>query len=76
MWYVGIMVGMIGITMLSKEDSLNELLLKGLKTQGVPKALEGTVHPFRYNDIDSLEKIISQGTIGSIKMEVMRNISP
>ena len=67
-WYLSAMIG--------KKDSLNELLLKGLKTQGVPKALEGTVYPFRYNDIDSLKKIISKDTIGSIKMEVMRNVSP
>lgn len=56
--------------------SLDNLLLKGLSINGVPKNLKNTVFPFRYNDTNTLLKLIKQKNIGIVKMEVMRNEPP
>ena len=61
---------------LSSEDSLSGHLLPGLDPAGVPKNLEGTVFPFRYNQFQELVDLISREDIGVIKMEVSRNIEP
>ena len=58
---------------LANEKNLNGHLLEGLSTDGVPSSLAGTVHPFRYNDLNQLQKLIIDENIGVIKMEVMRN---
>ena len=62
-------------TNLESEDGLNNHLLSGLKPNGVPKGLEGTVKPFRYNDIEEL-KVIVDNEVAAIKMEVERNHEP
>ena len=51
-------------------------MLPGLSTAGVPKSLRGNVHPFNYNDLSELERLIKTKSIGVIKMEVYRNIEP
>ena len=61
---------------IKSKDGLDEHLLSGLETNGVPKSLEGTVFPFRYNDYEELEKIVDVHDIGVIKMEVIRNKGP
>lgn len=61
---------------LKNKESLNSHLLKGLYTSGVPKKLKNTVFSFNYNDFDQLTKIIKKHNIGTIKMEVMRNVIP
>ena len=61
---------------IKSKDGLDEHLLSGLETNGVPKSLEGTVFPFRYNDYQELEKIVDAHDIGVIKMEVIRNKGP
>ena len=61
---------------LNSNESLNEHLLRGLKTKGVPKKLQNTVYTFKYNDFKELEKIVKNKNIGIIKMEVFRNIKP
>ena len=61
---------------IKSKDGLDEHLLSGLETNGVPKSLEGTVFPFRYNDYEELEKIVDNHDIGVIKMEVIRNKGP
>ena len=55
---------------------LDQHLLPGLSTSGVPKGLKNTVYPFEFNDIQALKEIISNHNIGVIKMEVTRNIPP
>lgn len=50
--------------------------LPGLSTDGVPKGLAGSVHPFAYNDLMALEALVNTGEIGVIKMEVSRNYGP
>lgn len=57
-------------------SSLDTHLLPGLSPKGVPKALKGSSLPFRYNEVDALEKHLESGAIGCIFMEVERNIPP
>ena len=61
---------------LHDKKNLNEHLLKGLETKGVPKNLKNTVFPFKYNNINELKYIIKKHNIGTIKMEVSRNEDP
>lgn len=63
-------------TNLKRADGLDEHLLPGLSTQGVPKRLAGLTHPFLYNDLEELKSIVDQHEIGVIKMEVSRNFEP
>ncbi len=60
----------------NKGDGLSGHLLSGLRTDGVPKVLKNTTHPFKYNDFNELSKLISEKNIGVIKMEVTRNFGP
>ena len=57
-------------------SSLDNHLLSGLEPRGVPHSLEGTVKPFRFNNIEELRSIISEGNVGVIFMEVERNLPP
>ena len=59
-----------------KKGNLNEHLMTGLKTDGVPDSLVGSSIPFMYNDIEGLEKIIAENDIAAVKMEVMRFAEP
>ena len=45
-------------TNLGTKDGLNEHLLPGLSTAGVPSGLANTAIPFTYNDIENFETII------------------
>jgi len=60
----------------NRGDDLSEHLLSGLSPKGVPEALRNTVFPFRYNEIEELEYHINNNKIGTIKMEVIRNLPP
>ena len=60
----------------NENDGLSDHLLPGLSTAGVPKNLKSTTFPFKYNDYESLKKIVEQESIGVIKMEVSRNETP
>ena len=51
-------------------------LLPGLEPKGVPQNLKGTMLPFNYNKTEELEAIVANHDIGTIKMEVSRNIEP
>jgi len=61
---------------IQNKKNLNEHLLKGLNTIGVPNSLKNTVFPFKYNDYKELEKIVYRENVGIIKMEVRRNEEP
>lgn len=69
-WYLAANIG--------TENALGDHLLPGLSPAGVPKVLEGTVLPFRYNYIDDLKEIIVEhkGKLAAIIMEPVRNINP
>jgi len=62
---------------LSRDNSLNNHLLEGLSSAGVPKGLANTVFPFNYNDIDALKKIVKENPdLAAVKMEVVRSTEP
>ena len=61
---------------LKNKKNLDQHLLSGLNTAGVPKKLKGTVYPFLFNSIDELTKTVKKNDIGIIKMEVYRNKPP
>ena len=63
-------------TNLSDTGQLDDHLLPGLNPTGVPQNLNGSTHPFRYNDFEGLVSLIEEKDIGTIKMEVMRNQPP
>ncbi len=63
-------------TNLNSSKNLNEHLIKDLKVKGVPKNLSGSIIPFKYNDYNSLKKIVERHNVGIIKMEVIRDIQP
>jgi len=61
---------------LTSHSNLNDHLLPNLDTYGVPASLAGTTLPFKYNDLERLQSILSSGRIAAVKMEVQRNIIP
>jgi len=63
-------------TNLSSKENLEDHLLPGLDTAGVPRSLEGTTFPFIYNDYEGLKHLVKHHNIGVIKMEVQRNAKP
>ncbi|MBI4135791.1 aminotransferase class III-fold pyridoxal phosphate-dependent enzyme [Candidatus Uhrbacteria bacterium] len=69
-WYLAANIG--------TEDALGEHLLKGLEPRGVPKALQGTALPFRYNHLEELEQIAIEhkGELAAIVMEPIRDHQP
>jgi len=68
-WYLSTNLGASG-------NGLDEHLLPGLDPAGVPSSLRNTTFPFKYNDFQSLEKIVKNNDIGTIKMEVSRYDRP
>ena len=58
--------------------NLDKQLLAGLKTKGVSRSFAGSIKPFFYNDIKSLEKLFKKKNhnIGVIIMEPMRAVYP
>ena len=68
---------MVSSSKFKQKNKLDKYLLKGLKTKGVPKNLENSIHTFLYNDLGGLKKLINKNQkIGIIKMEVIRNFPP
>jgi len=61
---------------LGNNKALDDHLLSGLKTKGVPRNLQNTVFPFHYNKFDELEALVNTHEIGVIKMEVERSFEP
>ena len=63
-------------TNINKKKNLDSHLLKNLPIKGVPRNLANSIFPFKFNNYDELEKIVSQKNIGVICMEVVRNELP
>ncbi len=61
---------------LGNNNLLDDHLLSGLETKGVPQNLQNTVFPFHYNRFDELERLVNNHEIGVIKMEVERSTEP
>lgn len=56
--------------------SLDNHLLQGLSSDGVPGVLNRTAYPFDFNDYGSLERIVAIANVAAIVMEPVRNITP
>lgn len=63
---------------LGDEDTLDGHLLPGLHTAGVPRCLQGTTLPFRYNHLDDLEAIVDDNgsDLAAIVLETVRDCEP
>ena len=63
---------------LQKSTNLDKQLLPGLKPYGVSSSYKGSIKPFYYNDIKSLQKIFlkKNNDIGVVIMEPMRAVKP
>ena len=62
---------LVSANRLKNNQNLNDHLLSGLETIGVPNSLSGSILPFTYNKIDELEALINAHDIGVVVMEVM-----
>ena len=63
-------------TNLTNKKGLDNHLLPGLSPLGVPKNLRNTTYSFKYNDIETLNRLVDKKNIGTIKMEVSRSQEP
>ena len=63
---------------LSSDTALDGHLMPGLEPRGVPRGLQGTALPFRYNHLEELEELVAQHGSGlaAIVMEPMRRDWP
>lgn len=61
---------------LADGTNLDGQLLPGLDPAGVPRALKGYTIPFHYNNFEELLDIVNKNDVGTIKMEVCRNMGP
>jgi glutamate-1-semialdehyde 2,1-aminomutase len=63
---------------LADEKALDGHLLPGLEPAGVPRGLQGTALPFRYNHVEELEEIVSKfgHELAAIIMEPIRDQAP
>jgi glutamate-1-semialdehyde 2,1-aminomutase len=63
---------------LGTENALGEHLISGLNPTGVPRSLEGTAFPFRYNQLKELKGIVAEHgkDLAAIVMEPLRNYEP
>ena len=59
-------------SILTKKNSLDKHLMKGLRKEGIPNNLKGTAFSFDFNNIDQFKKIIKKNKIGAVIMEVSR----
>jgi len=62
----------------ASRDALRGHLRAGLDPRGVPRALEGTIFPFHYNNIEELEAIVTKHgkELGAIVIESVRDSEP
>ena len=65
-------------TNMGNSKNLDNQLLPGLKTKGVSDSFRGSIKPFFYNKIESLEKLFKKkaNNIGIVIMEPMRAVKP
>ncbi len=61
---------------LKNKKNLDQHLLSGLSTQGVPHNLKGTVYPFNFNNVAELTQTVKKNNIGIVKMEIFRSNPP
>lgn len=47
-------------TNIQNKDGLDDHLIPGLSTKGVPSGLKNTAIPFKYNDVDDLQRVLHE----------------
>lgn len=67
-WYLSLNLG--------DPNGLDDLLLPGLEPFGVPSALRGLTHAFRYGDVGALQEVIEERPLAAIVLEVGRGSVP
>jgi glutamate-1-semialdehyde 2,1-aminomutase len=63
---------------LNEDNALDGHLLPGLSPRGIPRALQGSAHPFVYNDTKGFRELVDKykNEIGVIVLEAIRNKEP
>ncbi len=63
---------------LGDSEALDDHLLPGLPSRGVPRGLEGTALPFRYNQIEELLELEkrAEGKLAAVILEPTRSVDP
>lgn len=63
---------------LAEDSALDGHLIPGLDPAGVPRGLQGTCYPFRYNHLDELQAIVAKHgkQLAAIVMEPVRSEMP
>ena len=63
---------------IANSENLDQQLLSGLSSAGVPSNLSGTAIPFDYNDIEKFKNLIKsqRGQVAAVYMEPVRSFSP
>ncbi|MBK6880146.1 MAG: aminotransferase class III-fold pyridoxal phosphate-dependent enzyme [Elusimicrobia bacterium] len=63
---------------LGENTALDGHLLPGLSPRGVPRALRGTSHPFKYNDTMDFVRLMKTytGEVAAVVIEPVRNMAP
>lgn len=63
---------------LAEDSALDGHLIPGLAPSGVPRGLQGTCYPFRYNHLDELKTIVAKHgkQLAAIVMEPVRSEMP
>ncbi len=61
---------------LADDSALDGHLLAGLAPKGVPRGLKGLMHPFQFNDLEALKKIVQEhgANLAAVVMEPVRNM--
>ena len=61
---------------LQNKKNLNDNLMTDLSSEGIPNNLKNTSFPFKWNNLKSFKKVVNDNQIGTVIMEVERNIKP
>ncbi len=61
---------------IQNKKNLNDNLIPNLSSEGIPLNLKKTSFPFKWNDINDFKKVILKNNVGTVIMEVERNIKP
>ena len=61
---------------LQNKKNLDKNLMSNLSSKGIPNNLTNTSFPFEWNNIDDFEKVVTKNKVGTVIMEVERNIKP
>ncbi|MCB9783417.1 MAG: aminotransferase class III-fold pyridoxal phosphate-dependent enzyme [Candidatus Omnitrophica bacterium] len=63
---------------LADDAALDDHLLPGLPSRGVPRGLEGTAFPFHYNQLDELLELETKtkGSLAAVILEPTRSVDP